>query len=68
MVLLLYVYSQVSILKDMYHFVMPEHRELGKRSISGLPVYHLTEALEKEPNVSSGQHHAVFTLACGLVS
>ncbi len=36
----------------MYHFVMPEHTLLGKRSLGGLPVYHLSQALESESNVS----------------
>ncbi len=40
------------LLRDMYHFVMPEHTLLGKRSLSGLPVYHLSQALESESNVS----------------
>ena len=32
--------------------MMPEHTLLGKRSLGGLPVYHLSQALESESNVS----------------
>ncbi len=56
------------LLKDMYHFVMPEHTLLGKKSLSGLPVYHLSQALESESNVSQCGYNSALNITIIIVA
>ena len=51
---------QVGNLKDIYHFVLPEHK-LFVRGIAKVPLYQLTDAIQLESNVS-------ITFMCSLAN